>query len=235
MELATERWVEDWYTLELDEEELRYPALPVELAHEHFDRHREEISHRNTIGDGDQVYHRVLEAQSRVEARDADLTYMVANRMETQTDVLRIDAVFPAEHLPGDPHGYVGTIRENRMETLLDDVEAVYEAAKTAAYMVPEVRSRLVANNNAPEDITLDAVVERSREKAQGYYGDMPGDTLITPLAWYLEDGRDGRVAPFSYVFSGDKTKRAKEEKGSALIDTYYDVMKDCVDVLHDV
>lgn len=233
----------EWYALDVQgvDEPLRYPPLPVDVFREHAQRHGDassEIYEHRTDDDGTvAVWTRTVTAEGTVQQRDATLTYTVMNRVQREEDVLALEATFPdPERAPDDPDAYLGPIWDGRYGTQVADMEQLYERAKIAGYMVSTVQEKLNDDPRRTHALDRDAVVERARDRAlDGYYDEMSMDTLAGPLAELLEGAhadREGLLAPFGHVFSGDAAERAKVEKGRVLIDTYYDVVADVSDAL---
>ncbi|MFB6291983.1 MAG: hypothetical protein ABEI58_01155, partial [Candidatus Nanohaloarchaea archaeon] len=123
---------------------------------------------------------------------------------------------------------------------IADYADEVPESVETERLFLDDITAKKnEARHDDWDDLSIREAVDKSRQRTlheieklpgepgKGYYGDLSSDRLVLPLMEYLEEGRDGRVAPREYVESGDSSERAKVGRGNLLAELYFDTVED--------
>jgi len=231
----------EFYKAEGKSREIDLPLMVFEYAEEHFDRHGLDYN-KEITGDIE-----CITAELFDEKGVFDKKLFMENDYQNNETNLRVDGKIKLPYVLGEVYdsrtieNYLNTIRINRLETLVEDIERTYMAAEKVAnkglergdnYLtLEEVKDKL--NTRLNKNFNKEEALDWCKHNAADYYakGDsqMAATPLVEPIANFLENGREnGRdLARYNNVTSESDMRNKRSNKGEILIDVYFDTIED--------
>lgn len=223
--------------------------MPSEYALEHFSRYEDNVAREE-----DKDYEVISAVRSGKQGvMDEVMTF--ENDYENQKTTVQLgakiklprelEAMFSSQNM----NNYLASIKNKRLETLVSDVENIYNLAEETVNngveredgyaeiedIVDDLNHKRRNLENVEEFETVEEALDWAHQNSLNYYcrngQKMSATPFIQPIARFLQEGRERGtdMAHYSNKYSKSELKRKRQDKGEAAIDLYFETIKKLV------